>query len=55
MKLKTFLLLVAAVLFLAACGKGELKEEVVLQNQNGEEVVFPTGKPVAFFFITSYT
>ena len=55
MKLKTFLLFLTVVLVLAGCGQGELKEEVALQNQSGEEVVFPTGEPVAFFFITSYT
>lgn len=32
-----------------------MEESISLVNQNNEEVTFPTGEPVVFFFITSYT
>lgn len=48
-----FFLITALVL--SACGAGKLNDSVTLVTQNNEEVSFPTGEPVVFFFITSYT
>ncbi|WP_456276786.1 hypothetical protein [Bacillus sp. AK128] len=42
-------------LLLAACGNPSIDESITLQNQTGEEVTFPSDKPVVFFFMTTYT
>jgi len=55
MKIKFIALLLISVLVLSACGQSGLDEPVTLLNQDNEEVTFPTGEPVVFFFITSYT
>jgi hypothetical protein len=55
MKLKLFIPFLIALLLLSACGQGQMDESVTLLNQDKEEVTFPTGEPVVFFFITSYT
>lgn len=54
MKLKMMLLLVAAAVFLTACGQDNL-ESTTLLDHNKHEVTFPQDKPTLFFFITSYT
>lgn len=55
MKIKFIMLLLISVLALSACGQSGMDEPVTLLNQNNEEVTFPTGEPVVFFFMTSYT
>ncbi|MBM4760675.1 hypothetical protein [Bacillus sp. B15-48] len=55
MKGKVIIPILLFVLLLAACGQGKLDEPIALVNQHNEEVVFPTGEPAVFFFITSYT
>jgi hypothetical protein len=44
-----------SILFLAACGNQSIGEPIKLANHEGQEVTFPTGKPVLFFFMTTYT
>lgn len=43
------------LLVLAGCGNEKTDEPMTLKNQEGEEVTLPTGKPVLFFFMTTYT
>ncbi|WP_246943011.1 hypothetical protein [Bacillus pinisoli] len=43
------------LLILAGCGQESIKGSMTLQNQNGEEVSFPSDEPVVFFFMTTYT
>lgn len=54
LKIKTALLMVAALVFLTAC-TAEVDKAVTLVDQEGKEITFPTEKPVLFFFITTYT
>ncbi|SEM59476.1 hypothetical protein SAMN05192533_1045 [Mesobacillus persicus] len=55
MKYKFLIPFLISILFLAACGQTGLEKPITLVDQNNEEVEFPTGEPVVFFFITSYT
>jgi len=55
MKLKFFIPFLISILVLAACGQDKMEESITLLNQDNEEVTFPTGDPVVFFFITTYT
>jgi ABC-type Fe3+-hydroxamate transport system substrate-binding protein len=55
MKKIIFTIMSLCFLFIAACGNASIEEPITLSNQEGEEVTFPTGKPVLFFFMTTYT
>ena len=54
MKLKGLLIVVATLLFLAACGQKSIESVTLLDHENNE-VTFPQDKPVLLFFITTYT
>ncbi|MBM6616500.1 hypothetical protein [Bacillus suaedaesalsae] len=55
MKRAIYLMMGLFLLFLAGCGNETAEEPMTLKNQEGEEVTLPTGKPVLFFFMTTYT
>lgn len=55
MKLKIYLIVAAAVIFLAACSSNGMDGPITLQDHENNEVTFPQEKPVLFFFITTYT
>jgi hypothetical protein len=55
MKLKIFLILAAALVFLSGCGSKDVIQSTTLLDHENQEVTFPQDKPVLFFFITTYT
>lgn len=55
MRTRKIIAMLLVILFLTACGKTELENNMVLLNQDGEEVTFPQAKPTLFFFMTTYT
>lgn len=55
MKFKIFLIVMAVMLVLAACGPKTIDESITLLDHEKNEVTFPQEKPVLFFFITTYT